>query len=142
MRNHLDSAPIGPLGSAQAILPAPLVLPHFGWTSVLLVDGTRAWFEEEDLVEHGFGAPPFPHSDEEEKLDDGGASSGDAGGGANGGNGASGDVHRGGDVNSGDGASGAAHGGSHGSGDDSECYDRTFDYENQRNASDVKAACK
>ena len=112
------------------MLPAALVLPHFGWTSVLLVDGTRAWFEDEDLVEHGYGAPPFPHSDEEEKLDGGGASSGDAGGDANGGNGASSDVHRGGGgVNSGDGVSGDAHGGSHSSGDDGEGYDGTFDYE-------------
>ena len=66
----MDSVPIDPLGSAQAMLPAVWVLPHFGWTSVLLVDGTRAWFEDEDLVEHGYGAPPFPHSDEEEKRDD------------------------------------------------------------------------
>ena len=60
------------------MLPAAWVLPHFGFTSVLLVDGTRAWFEDEDLEEHGYCAPPFPHSDKE-KLDGGGASSGDAG---------------------------------------------------------------
>mmetsp|Transcript_38489 Transcript_38489/g.66781 ORF Transcript_38489/g.66781 Transcript_38489/m.66781 type:complete len:104 (-) Transcript_38489:78-389(-) len=64
-------------------------------------------------------------SDKEEKLDDGGASSGDAGGDTNGDNGTSGDVHRGGDVNSGDGASGDAHGGFHGSGDDGEGYHGT-----------------
>mmetsp|Transcript_25007 Transcript_25007/g.56731 ORF Transcript_25007/g.56731 Transcript_25007/m.56731 type:complete len:142 (-) Transcript_25007:82-507(-) len=113
------------------MLPAALVLSHFGWTSVLLlVDGTRAWFEDEDLEEHIVDMvlpPPLPNSDEEEKLDGGGASSGNAGGDANGGNGTSSDVHGGGDVNSGDGASGGAHGGSHGSG--SEGYDGTFDYE-------------
>jgi len=128
LRHHLDSVPIGPLGSAQTMLPAVWVLPHLGWTSVLLVDGTRAWFEDEDLAEHGYGAPTFPSSDDEEKLDDGCASSGDAGGGANGGDGASGDAHRGGDGNSGDGASGDAHGGPHGGDDDGEGYDGTFDY--------------
>lgn len=56
-----SSKEIGPLGPAQAmLLPAALILSHFEWTSVLLVDGTRAWFEDEKLEEHGYDPPPLP----------------------------------------------------------------------------------